>query len=890
MLATQRKVRECITVSSGPLLLPPIVYLSDDDDDSPSRQLVAESKSPLLQQTRGSLERGAELLNAARVHKPTELAPSQPNDKTHALPIRSPKTVPQENLTSGKLTRPRIQKADLSRIGGSGARRRDVYELPESPEKKAVPVQTTKEPENQKRKKGRPRKQTNNSRPPVPTSYASPEPKHPSSPVPEGPEIKKKKRGRPRKSTNVSLLPAPGPLSPGVPASPTPSALETHHAEEEGSDEAVPKAYALSDSSEEQHPMRKSGSLAGEHPDLLAIDWAKQPESIVCRSSDSLASASKRKAPSSEAEVARPSKSSRRGSRLRKEGETLGAHNGRVASHPKVVISVPRAAAKSRKARSPSLNKSVGTECIPMQLLENVPNGADATLGLIEETPVQGDDQISADERLGRRPSPPSTIQRRRGGRQVEVVQGQPKRFRQERSRPIPPSRHRRDEDAVESLDVGTGITESISGSMVPKNSRSTKNSGNLPKRSRRHAAEAEETVATIQEIQQDILSSVEHEQDDDYLEAEADGTEKEETPASLHAGLTDLDIVFKFVDSEEREGSCQTKHAKRIKALCSEVLDSLRDPDITMEAVEEACARVRAGLEKLHSLQQPDSRRLFKEDAFAYLFWELARVLEAIYDLCRDQFGDPMTSLYALRIIVSLMKDILSFKDTISSWNVKVAQRYSGDRIIKDVDQNFIAPLRRLAGEHSYALAHLERAEAVRNAQEAARARRKREEEARARKAAYAEDLRRRRERWRKLHIRRMQCEPSMDKQRRMHLSYLSFENLEERDSNGVPFQREEVFEHRPIPHAFKQLQAKRRPWTEAEMEALLEGLEKYAGPSVFESIFQKYCRPGGPLRDFNVMEITAEAERHRTALLEQFADNGWGVPEWIKMIPVLP
>jgi hypothetical protein len=60
--------------------------------------------------------------------------------------------------------------------------------------------------------------------------------------------------------------------------------------------------------------------------------------------------------------------------------------------------------------------------------------------------------------------------------------------------------------------------------------------------------------------------------------------------------------------------------------------------------------------------------------------------------------------------------------------------------------------------------------------------------------------------------------------------------------------------------------------------------------GRQVFEKMFKKYCRPGGPLRDFSVMEITAQARDFHLRVVGTHTGAGWDVPEWIKQIPLLP
>jgi hypothetical protein len=99
----------------------------------------------------------------------------------------------------------------------------------------------------------------------------------------------------------------------------------------------------------------------------------------------------------------------------------------------------------------------------------------------------------------------------------------------------------------------------------------------------------------------------------------------------------------------------------------------------------------------------------------------------------------------------------------------------------------------------------------------------------------------------------------------------------------------------------------AEAKPWSTEQEKALTEGLEDHAGtvvqdrtsytvsnrskgPRVFHEIFRAYCRPGGPLRDFNVVDIVTQAGFLRSSLLKLCQEKSWPIPAWVKQIPVFP
>jgi hypothetical protein len=295
--------------------------------------------------------------------------------------------------------------------------------------------------------------------------------------------------------------------------------------------------------------------------------------------------------------------------------------------------------------------------------------------------------------------------------------------------------------------------------------------------------------------------------------------------------GLEGIDIVFRFIDSSVRQGTCQTRQAAKIVRTCTRACAFIPEPERTLDEVAEVCEAIQRRLQVVHLQKIMEDQKAFKEDAFAYLFHPLARVLEAVHDWLREQFGDPLRSLPSLRTLVPLMEDILSFEDSIMGWKVKLTQRSKGGGVIKDAESNFIAPLRRVHKQYRGELDRIERAEEGRRAREASLMRRRQQEEQERVSAETAHRLEQRERRWKDLHLRRLQCETSLDQRRRLHLAHRPLEVVEERDANGIPFEREPIFCDRVTPLPHRLTQSDERVWTDEQIEALREGLENYSG-----------------------------------------------------------
>ena len=59
--------------------------------------------------------------------------------------------------------------------------------------------------------------------------------------------------------------------------------------------------------------------------------------------------------------------------------------------------------------------------------------------------------------------------------------------------------------------------------------------------------------------------------------------------------------------------------------------------------------------------------------------------------------------------------------------------------------------------------------------------------------------------------------------------------------------------------------------------------------GSCVFTYIFDKFCRPGGELRDFSVADIAAKAAELRSQLRNLYQSQRWELEDWFINIPLL-
>ncbi|KAI4669656.1 uncharacterized protein J4E88_009938 [Alternaria novae-zelandiae] len=404
-----------------------------------------------------------------------------------------------------------------------------------------------------------------------------------------------------------------------------------------------------------------------------------------------------------------------------------------------------------------------------------------------------------------------------------------------------------------------------------------------------KQAAEVADAPETEHAPVVDVFGDDSDEDDASSVAEQADNTTR---PAGRPGSI---ETVFEFLNLEARPGKCRTKLAATIRRACKTYRAHLQEGDLSMDTVVDEADDLRGALGQISIDVEKKDHRAFKRDAYRHVFRALTLYLEALYTWLQDNGSEVTESLEAMKILSPLMDRILAFKDTITEWNVSVPQRSKGDRIIKDVDIGLIAHLRQVARTYRGHLSRLKARQEHRKIQEDFERRMQEREEEENRKAELEEARKQRWKRWQALHIVRLTCEP--DARRRSKLAITRLEDLEERDANGVIFERLPVFTPRSAPpHRQASALSNKPEWTEQEETALLEGLRHLAGPQVFEKIFTTYCRPdsshslSGHLRDRSVAEIVTKAAQFRSDFQKLYQDNGWEVEEWITKIPVLP
>ncbi|KAI4676952.1 uncharacterized protein J4E84_009252 [Alternaria hordeiaustralica] len=290
------------------------------------------------------------------------------------------------------------------------------------------------------------------------------------------------------------------------------------------------------------------------------------------------------------------------------------------------------------------------------------------------------------------------------------------------------------------------------------------------------------------------------------------------------------IDAVFEFLNLEVRPGKCRTKLATTIRRACKTYRAHLQEGDLSMDTVVDEADDLRGALGQISIDVEKKDQRAFKRDAYRHVFRALTEYLEALYTWLQDNSGDVTESLEAMKILTPLINQMLSFKDRIAEWNVSVPRRSKGDRIIKDVDIGLIAHLRQVAKTYRGHLSRLKAREEHRKIQEDFERRMQEREEEESRKAELEEARTQRWKRWQALHIVRLTCEP--DARRRSKLAITRLEDLEERDANGVIFERLPVFTPRSAPlHRQASALSNKPEWTDQEETALLEGLRHLAG-----------------------------------------------------------
>jgi hypothetical protein len=292
------------------------------------------------------------------------------------------------------------------------------------------------------------------------------------------------------------------------------------------------------------------------------------------------------------------------------------------------------------------------------------------------------------------------------------------------------------------------------------------------------------------------------------------------------------IEAVFGFLNLGARSGRCHTILATTITRACDTYRLYIKHSDISLDTVAKDADKVQETLKHIDTGVEKRDQRVFKGDAYGHVFRALTLYLEALYTWLQDHAGEVTESLEAMKILSPLIHQILVFKDTIAEWDVSIPQRYKGDRIIKDVDVSLIAHLRQVHKVYRGRLSRLKAREEHRKLRKDLGRQMQEKQDEENRKVELLEARTERWKRWQALHIVRLTCEP--DARRRNKLTITRLEDLEERDANGVVFERLPVFKSRSAPpHRQTSALDNKLEWTEQEETALLDGLKQFAGTS---------------------------------------------------------
>lgn len=849
-------------------------HLSPDtsDEDPATAQLLAElqASSPVvLHPLTTSAARSASLLNAARIEKRPAFAMSSspPTASPNTLAFSSPGGMARGKIRTGKLKRPSFLGANMAKMAvEKSARRKSVYDLPQSPEKRS----SVKLPERTHVKNTIPVKRGRKQEEQAQASPVERPSDFPSTPLliqdgvlqaEEDPHSPSLSTPRPS-SSSVSIKTQ---LSDGrtrctriIRSVGRDHTSEQCHNEGLLDTDAGPRCNAHVGTYQDAHVNdshdRRNGRLSGQGAEIAATDFSKKAEAEL-----EAPSPAKRKAGPMQPERDTPNKSPRRSM---KRVEQAGAVPGNERSmrlrgekaNPQVVVTrkIPKRASKAKSGipEDPVRDKSVNTK--NMAVVPGIDEHSPATAGYREDLPNV---DLFPTRKRGRprknkatstepdAPEPSLRLNRGTGAASVQKMEDLLKNH--EALEPVRKSQahafSNRGKKKMSTPRKATKEAPPTRNTPLEEQLSSDEAEVQLDEDRLDEADEADEAHASDQEdypepdthrIQQVESDGNKLDNSNDLYNGEAESEEAEEEAEERDTlPKLALDRVFAFIDSRAREGSCQTKFATKVKKLCDKGSKILLESDPSLERVAQVVRNVEDSLASVSELQSYKDRKAVKGDAFAYLFHSLIRFLEAVHSWSRHNLGEPRVSLPALRVVVPLLKHIIAFKRTITAWNVSISSRYKGDRMVRDTEKNLMDPLFECEEDYSFQLRRLEELEqAKRIRHDLDTERRYRQDEAERREEAAAA-FKAREARWKHLHFIRQQCEDSIDPRRRNYLRYRKLKAAQEVDANGVPFEREPIFKDRAMPYLRPSPAPEEKAWTDKQLKALLDGLQKYAG-----------------------------------------------------------
>lgn len=307
------------------------------------------------------------------------------------------------------------------------------------------------------------------------------------------------------------------------------------------------------------------------------------------------------------------------------------------------------------------------------------------------------------------------------------------------------------------------------------------------------------------------------------------------------------------------------------IDNLCSEISDNLQSlaedmlkPNVTKKTFHKAYAKVMPSM--------------------TFVFQDLLR----FFGLLDSEEEGLYLEGFGLDVIIELARCIESFHEKTAYMREDNSSESKGLDSRADISEKLVKSLKKICKAFEEERNELLAAEEI----QASSLRREEEiacqERRKARLRERRERAEARRNEWHSLHVARLAAEP--DPRRFPHLRLKELASDTDLDANGELFERLELFAPRTqaSPAVLQNQFIERSEWTDPELAALLDGLKRFAGPSVFYDIFATYCGPNRPLRSYNVQQITRKAAYLRRMLLQANLTQNRESENWIKSIPI--
>lgn len=404
-----------------------------------------------------------------------------------------------------------------------------------------------------------------------------------------------------------------------------------------------------------------------------------------------------------------------------------------------------------------------------------------------------------------------------------------------------------------------------------------------------------------VKEINDQISYDTTEDEEEDESESQDDQVSlsscDEDTTEELYGQMPTLQKVAKTIGDLNGKHPFATNTGQKISRECRDARKlfglAATGPETDEELLDSSLVNIHEIINDLKVNSTNEDKLNLVQDIYARTFPSLVCLLVKVTRYYSTKITESSNDGYApdtdsLATVLAFVELILSLEESVKQWPEKPDTSLA---IVRPIRYNVIGPLRSLKGVLSAKLRSQEKTIATRRAREAQDEVWRQAEERAARRREDAAKLAARKTHWHLLHVARMCCEP--DVYRHDHLRMKSqIDDAVDLDANGMRFERVTLFKDRDGSRQPEQgggMPPEGPEWTDEQCLALLDGLRIYQGPQVFEKIFERYCRPGGILRRYNVEEITQQAAYLRKMAIKADETSREETEQWILDIPVL-